>query len=84
MIALQDIDFNANVKIEDVAPPDRLISGFALEMFGSPLAVRSLLQPLHEVHAVMMHNSDFVEVPCALQADNACSAPLRLCSFDAM
>lgn len=55
MIVLQDIDFNANVKIEDVAPPDRLISGFALEMFGSPLAVSNLLQPFHNDYAVMMH-----------------------------
>ena len=83
MIALQDIDFNANVKIEDVAPPDRLISGFALEMFGSPLAVRRFLQRFHEVHAVVMHHSD-LEAPCALQADNACSPPLRLCTFNDM
>ena len=40
VMRFKDIDFNANVKIEDIAPPDRIISGFALEIFGSPLAVR--------------------------------------------
>ena len=36
----KDIEFNANVKIEEIAPPERIISGFALEIFGTPLAVR--------------------------------------------
>lgn len=39
VMRFKDIDFNANVKIEDIAPPDRIISGFALEIFGAPLAV---------------------------------------------
>lgn len=39
VMRFKDIDFNANVKIEDIAPPERIISGFALEIFGSPLAV---------------------------------------------
>ena len=39
VMRFKDIDFNANVKIEDIAPPDRIISGFALEIFGSPLQV---------------------------------------------
>ena len=33
------IEFNANVKIEEIAPPERIISGFALEIFGAPLQV---------------------------------------------
>lgn len=32
-----DIGFNANIKIEDVGPPDKLINGFAPELFGGPL-----------------------------------------------
>ena len=32
-----DIGFNANIKIEDVGSPDKLISGFAPELFGGPL-----------------------------------------------
>jgi len=40
VMRFKDIDFNANVRIEDIAPPDRIISGFALEIFGAPLAVR--------------------------------------------
>ena len=39
VMRFKDIDFNANVKIEDIAPPDRIISGFALEIFGAPLTV---------------------------------------------
>lgn len=47
VMRFKDIDFNANVKIEDIAPPDRIISGFALEIFGAPLTVHS-----HLVHYV--------------------------------
>lgn len=43
VMRFKDIEFNANVKIEDIAPPERLISGFALEMFGSPLQVSHAL-----------------------------------------
>ena len=39
VMRFKDIEFNANVKIEDIAPPERIISGFALEIFGAPLAV---------------------------------------------
>ena len=83
MLALQDIDFNANVKIEDVAPPDRLISGFALEMFGTPLAVRSSLQPSHKVHAVIMHPSNLA---CHMRCKQTMHVgpPVRLCSFTDM
>ncbi len=34
-----DVGFNADVRIEEVGPPEKLISGFAPELFGSPLAV---------------------------------------------
>lgn len=50
-----DVGFNADVRIEEIGPPDKLISGFAPELFGSPLAVRAPLQPalasLHMLHA---------------------------------
>ena len=39
IMRFMNIDFNANVKIEDVAPPERIIDGFALEIFGGPLTV---------------------------------------------
>lgn len=39
VMRFKDISFNANVKIEDIAPPERIISGFALEIFGAPLQV---------------------------------------------
>ncbi|KAL3133957.1 hypothetical protein ABBQ32_008404 [Trebouxia sp. C0010 RCD-2024] len=44
VMRFKDIDFNANVRIEDIAPPDRIISGFALEIFGAPLAEGDVLQ----------------------------------------
>ncbi len=45
----KDIEFNANVKIEEIAPPERIISGFALEIFGAPLSVSyKLLNHLHQ------------------------------------
>lgn len=39
VMRFKDIEFNANVKIEEIAPPERIISGFALEIFGAPLQV---------------------------------------------
>lgn len=38
-----DIGFNANLKIEDVGPPDKLIAGFAPELFGGPLNEEDVL-----------------------------------------
>lgn len=35
-----DVGFNADVRIEEIGPPGKLISGFAPELFGSPLSVR--------------------------------------------
>ena len=35
-----DVGFNADVHIEELGPPEKLISGFAPELFGSPLTVR--------------------------------------------
>ena len=43
VMRFKDIDFNANVRIEDIATPDKIISGFALEIFGAPLTVYSRL-----------------------------------------
>lgn len=33
----QDIPFNADVRIEDLGDPDRIIAGFAPELYGTPL-----------------------------------------------
>ena len=35
-----DIGFNANVTIEELGSPDKIIQGFAPELYGSPLSVR--------------------------------------------
>lgn len=35
-----DVGFNADIRIEELGPPERLIGGFAPELFGSPLQVR--------------------------------------------
>jgi hypothetical protein len=44
IMRFMNIDFNANVRIEDVAPPERIIDGFALEIFGGPLTEGDVLQ----------------------------------------
>lgn len=47
-----DVGFNADIRIEELGPPDRLISGFAPELFGSPLQVRaSAICCLRHLHA---------------------------------
>ena len=52
VMRFKDIAFNANVKIEDSAPPDRIISVFALEIFLSPLQLcRHLLECLQSAEA---------------------------------
>lgn len=50
-----DVGFNADVRIEEVGPPDKLISGFAPELFGSPLAVSTtqFLRDLPIIHFTM-------------------------------
>jgi hypothetical protein len=37
VLRFKDVGFNANVTLEDLGPPDRLISGFAPEVIGGPL-----------------------------------------------
>jgi len=32
-----DVGFNADVRIEELGPPDRIVAGFAPELFGAPL-----------------------------------------------
>lgn len=32
-----DVGFNADVRIEEIGPPDRIVAGFAPELFGAPL-----------------------------------------------
>jgi hypothetical protein len=34
-----DVGFNADIRIEEIGSPDKLISGFAPELFGAPLNV---------------------------------------------
>ena len=34
-----DVGFNADIRIEELGPPEKLIGGFAPELFGSPLQV---------------------------------------------
>ena len=35
-----DVGFNASVTIEELGSPDKIIQGFAPELYGSPLSVR--------------------------------------------
>ncbi|KIZ01281.1 PsbP domain-containing protein 4 [Monoraphidium neglectum] len=39
-----DIGFNADVRIEDLGPPDRIIAGFAPELYGRPLDEGDVLE----------------------------------------
>ena len=32
-----DVGFNADVRIEEIGPPERIVAGFAPELFGAPL-----------------------------------------------
>lgn len=50
VLRFADVGFNADVHIEELGPPDKLISGFAPELFGSPLSVRMDV-PEHSLHA---------------------------------
>ena len=40
MVRAADVGFNANVTIEELGSPDKIIHGFAPELYGSPLSVR--------------------------------------------
>jgi hypothetical protein len=39
VLRFADIGFNADIRIEEIGPPDRIIAGFAPELFGTPLDV---------------------------------------------
>ena len=39
MLRFIDVGFNADIRIEELGPPEKLIGGFAPELFGSPLQV---------------------------------------------
>ena len=39
VLRFQDVGFNADIRIEELGPPEKLIGGFAPELFGSPLQV---------------------------------------------
>jgi hypothetical protein len=41
VLRFADIGFNADIRIEEIGPPDRIIAGFAPELFGTPLDVRN-------------------------------------------
>ena len=45
VLRFMDVGFNADVHIEELGPPDKLISGFAPELFGSPLTVSGASVP---------------------------------------
>ena len=38
-----DVGYNANVRIQELGPPDRIIAGFAPELFGFPLGEDDVL-----------------------------------------
>lgn len=37
MLRFLDVGFNSEVRIDEVGPPEKLIEGFAPELFGKPL-----------------------------------------------
>lgn len=39
VLRFADVGFNADVRIEELGGPDKIISGFAPELFGTPLNV---------------------------------------------
>lgn len=47
VLRFMDVGFNADVHIEELGPPDKLISGFAPELFGSPLTVSCRQLSMH-------------------------------------
>lgn len=44
VLRFTDIGFNADVRIEQLGEPDRIIAGFAPELFGRPLEDDSVLE----------------------------------------
>ena len=38
-VSCADVGFNASVTIEELGSPDKIIQGFAPELYGSPLSV---------------------------------------------
>lgn len=37
VLRFADVGYNANVRIDELAPPERIIAGFGPELFGAPL-----------------------------------------------
>lgn len=44
VLRFRDVGFNSDVRIQELGPPDKLISGFGPELFGKPLEVQPLLR----------------------------------------
>jgi hypothetical protein len=44
VLRFADVGFNANVRIEKLAPPERIIAGFAPELFGVPVVEEDVLE----------------------------------------
>ena len=51
VLRFQDVGFNADIRIEELGPPEKLIGGFAPELFGSPLQVYVIFLIRHRVCA---------------------------------
>lgn len=49
-----DVGFNADIRIEEIGPPEKLISGFAPELFGAPLSVSLKAPPGWPVKSVFL------------------------------
>jgi hypothetical protein len=43
VLRFADVGYNANVRIDELGPPDRIIEGFGPELFGNPLAEDDVL-----------------------------------------
>jgi hypothetical protein len=44
VLRFTDVGFNADVRIEQLGPPERIIAGFAPELFGKPLDEDGVLE----------------------------------------
>lgn len=53
-----DVGFNADIRIEELGSPEKLIGGFAPELFGSPLQVLMHTNSPGLRSCISLHRSD--------------------------
>ncbi len=63
-----DVGFNADIRIEELGSPEKLIGGFAPELFGSPLQVLIAIQPPRLHCCMSLQQSDNLSSSAGLSA----------------